>query len=213
MTRVGVLASGSGTNLQALLDACAEPGFPAEIAVVASNRPRAYALTRAREAGVPTAVVLKRDHDTREAYDAAMVEALRRHDVTWVCLAGFMRLVTPVFLAAFSGRILNIHPALLPAFPGLHGQRQALEYGVRIAGATVHLVDEGTDTGPILIQGAVPALPGDDEDALKARILAVEHVIFPRALRWAAEGRIVGVEGRRVQLRLAEGDTTFVWGG
>ena len=140
---------------------------------------------------MPTELVLKRDHPDRAAYDEALVAALRRHGVQWVCLAGFMKLVGPAMLAAFPGRILNIHPALLPAFPGLHGPRQALAAGVRIAGATVHLVDEGMDTGPIVVQGAVPVRADDDEASLAARILhQVEHRVYPLALRWAVEGRL-----------------------
>lgn len=188
---VAVLVSGSGTNLQALIDATGEPEHPAHIAVVLADRPKAFGLERARRAGIPTAVVLKRDHPDRRAYDEALVAALRQHGVEWVCLAGFMKLVGTSLLEAFPDRILNIHPALLPAFPGLHGPAQALAYGVQIAGATVHVVDAGTDTGPIVVQGAVPVLPSDDEDALASRILTgVEHVIYPRALRWAAEGRL-----------------------
>lgn len=208
--RVGVLISGSGTNLQALLDAAAEPGFPAEIAVVVSNRSGAFGLERARAAGVPTVVIKASEQPDRAAYDAALVAALRAHAVDWVCLAGFMRLVTGVLLSAFPRRVLNIHPALLPAFPGLHAQGQAHAYGVRIAGCTVHLVDEGTDTGPIVAQGAVPALPTDDEDALQRRILRMEHRLYPRVVRWAAEGRLGG-EGRAVALDLPAGEAPFAW--
>jgi phosphoribosylglycinamide formyltransferase-1 len=188
--RVAVLASGSGTNLQALIDACASPVFPAEIAVVLSNRPKAFALERARAAGIATEVVLRRDHRERSAWDAEAVRRLRGHGIDWVCLAGFMRIVTPEFLDAFPHRVLNIHPSLLPAFRGLNAQEQALAAGVRIAGCTVHLVDAGTDTGPIIVQGAVPVRHGDDAAALGARILALEHQLFPLALRWAAEGRL-----------------------
>ncbi|MEZ4323064.1 MAG: phosphoribosylglycinamide formyltransferase [Myxococcota bacterium] len=187
---VGVLISGSGTNLQALLDAAAQPDHPARIAVVLSNKPGAYGLERARAAGVPTEIVSHRGWPSREAYDGALVETLRAHGVEWVCLAGFMRLVTPVLLDGFGGRVLNIHPSLLPSFPGLHAQRQALEHGVKIAGATVHLVDAGMDSGPIVEQAAVPVEPGDTEDALSARILAVEHQIYPRALARAVRGEL-----------------------
>lgn len=209
-TDVGVLISGSGTNLQALIDAAADATFPARLAVVISNRSRAYGLERAQMAGIPTEVLSHRRFDDREAYDAALVEVLREHEVQWVCLAGFMRLVTPVFLDAFPQRVLNIHPALLPAFPGLHAQRQALEYGVAISGATVHLVDRGTDTGPVVAQAAVPVLPDDDEDALKARILRQEHRLYPMVLRWAVEGRLQ-VEGRRVTVDLPEGEQRFLF--
>lgn len=209
---VGVLASGSGTNLQALLDACADPSFPARVAVVVSNRGQARALDRARQAGVAAVHLPKRREQPREAYDAELVAVLREHGVQWVCLAGYMLLVTPVFLQAFPERVLNIHPALLPAFKGLDGQGQALDYGVRIAGATVHLVTLDMDEGPIINQGAVPVLPQDDRDALQQRILAVEHRLYPQALRWAAEGRL-RVEGRRVHVDLPPGEQTWTWAG
>jgi phosphoribosylglycinamide formyltransferase-1 len=196
-TRVGVLVSGGGTNLQALLDAAREPGYPAQIVQVISNVPGAGALERARAASVPAEVVDHRAFPDRAAFEAALVDALRRHGVELVCLAGFMRLLGKGFLSAFPMRVMNIHPALLPAFPGLHGARQALEYGAKLAGCTVHFVDEGTDTGPIIAQAAVPVLAGDDEVALAARILREEHRLYPLALRLVAEGR-VRVEGRRV---------------
>lgn len=203
---VGVLISGSGSNLQAILDACAAPDSPARVAVVISNRADAYGLERARQAGVPAELLSHRGL-AREAYDAALVERLGAYGVQWVCLAGFMRIVTSTLLGAFPGRVLNIHPALLPAFPGLHGQAQAFEAGVRLAGATVHLVDEGTDTGPIIAQGVVPVRPDDDAVALAARILQVEHRLYPMALRWAAEGRL-HVEGRKVRVDLRPGEST-----
>lgn len=196
---VGVLVSGSGTNLQALLDACGQPDFPARIAVVLSNNPVAFALERARRAGVPAQVLEPRSFPDREAFDAALAQALEHHRVELVCLAGFMRLLGPAFLRRFPGRVLNIHPALLPAFPGLHAPRQALAHGVRLSGCTVHFVDEGTDTGPIIAQAAVPVLPGDDEAALARRIQAEEHRLYPLVLRWVAEGR-VRLEGRTVSL-------------
>ena len=202
---VGVLASGSGTNLQALLDACAAPAFPARIAVVVSNRGDARALQRARDARVPAVHLPKPRAQAREAYDAAVVSVLREHRVQWVCLAGYMLLVTPVFLDAFPSRVLNIHPALLPAFRGLHAQQQALDAGVRIAGATVHVVELGMDLGPIVCQGAVPVMPDDDLATLQARILAMEHRLYPQALQWAAEGRL-HVEAGRVRLDVPEGE-------
>lgn len=200
---VGVLASGSGTNLQALLDACADPSFPAAVVVVGSDRPAAFALERARAAGVPTFAVLRRDHPDREAFDRAMAGRLRDHGVEWVCLAGYMRLATPAFLDRFPGRVLNIHPSLLPAFPGLHAQQQAFDHGVKVAGCTVHLVDSGTDTGPIVAQAAVPVGADDDAEALRLRILAAEHALYPRVLRAAAEGRL-RLEGRKVRILGAE---------
>lgn len=209
---VAVLISGGGTNLQALIDACTAEDFPARVAVVLSNRADAYGLERARKAGIPTELLSHKGFSDRSAYDAALVEVLRRHGVQWVCLAGFLRLVTATLLDAFPGRVLNIHPALLPAFPGLHAQARALAAGVRIAGATVHLVDEGTDSGPILAQGAVPVLPDDTEATLSARILAVEHQIYPMVLRWAAEGRIT-LTGRTVTLDVPEAERPWVWVG
>ena len=202
--RLGVLASGSGSNLQAILDACAAGSIAAQVAVVIANLPGARALERAQEAGVP-AVLLPHQGVHREQYDTLLVEQLRRHEVGLVCLAGFMRILSPVLLRAFENKILNIHPSLLPSFPGLHAVRQALGAGVRVAGCTVHLVDEGTDTGPVLVQAAVPVLDGDDEDSLSARILAQEHLCYPRAIGLWAEGR-VSIEGRRVRVRGARGD-------
>lgn len=202
---IAVLISGSGTNLQALIDACADPSFPATIALVVSNRRHAYGLERARRAGLPTAWLWHKPFDSREAYDAAMVELLRAHGVQWICMAGFMRVVTSVLIDAFPGRMLNIHPALLPAFPGLDGPGQALQAGVKIAGCTVHIVEIGVDAGPIVIQAAVPVLPTDDRDALATRILAQEHRIFPQALEWATTGRLHLEAGRvRIALRADE---------
>ncbi len=207
MIRLGVLASGGGTNLQALLDACAARRIDAEVAVVVSNVPGAGALERARRAGVPTELLPSKGVTDREAYDLGLVEVLRRHRVELVCLAGYMRLVTPAFLRAFGPaggtrgcpRVLNIHPGLLPSFPGLHAARQALDYGARIAGCTVHFVDEGTDTGPVIVQAVVPVLPADDEASLSARIQAEEHRLYPQAVQWCAQGRL-SLRGRRVEL-------------
>ena len=200
MTGVGVLVSGSGTNLQAILDAAAEGRLGAAVRLVISNRSDALALQRARAAGVPTRVLLHTEQATREAYDDALVAALKEARVDLVALAGFMRIVTPRLLAAFPGRVLNIHPSLLPAFPGLHAQRQALSHGVKVSGCTVHFVDEGCDTGPVIAQAAVPVFDEDDEAALTARILAEEHRIYPAAIRAMAEGRVTSL-GRRVQVR------------
>lgn len=208
MIRLGVLASGGGTNLQAILDACAARRISAEVAVVVSNVPGAGALERARKAGVATEVIPSKGVADREAYDLRLVEALRAHRVDLVCLAGYMRIVTPAFLRAFGPtpesrgcpRVVNVHPGLLPSFPGLHAQRQCLEYGARFAGCSVHFVDEGTDTGPLILQAVVPVLPGDGEEALAARILEQEHRIYPQAIQWFAEGRL-SVEGRKVTVR------------
>jgi phosphoribosylglycinamide formyltransferase 1 len=198
---VGVLISGSGTNLQALLDACALPDHPARVAVVISNRADAGGLGRAERAGVPTAVVGHRDFADRPSFDARVVEILLEHGAQWVAMAGFMRIVTPTLLDAFPSRVLNVHPSLLPAFPGVDAQRQAFEHGVAVAGATVHLVDGGVDTGPILAQGIVPVHPHDTVDTLRARILEIEHRLYPMVLRWAVEGRI-RVDGRKAQVDL-----------
>jgi phosphoribosylglycinamide formyltransferase 1 len=187
---LGVLVSGSGTNLQAILDAIRERTLDARLAVVVSNVPEAKALDRARAANVETVVVDHRGFADRAAFDAAVVEVLRARGVELVVLAGFMRLLTPALLDAFPMRIVNVHPALLPAFPGIHGQRQALEYGVRVAGCTVHFVDRGTDTGPIIAQATVPVLDDDDEATLTARILVKEHELLPRVLQWVADGRV-----------------------
>jgi phosphoribosylglycinamide formyltransferase-1 len=197
--RLGVLVSGGGTNLQALIDACAAADFPAEVAVVASNLPGALALDRARKAGIATVVLEHRAFKSRDDFEAKLADALDAHQVSLTCLAGFMRLLGPGFLRRFPGKVLNIHPALLPSFPGLHGPRQALAYGAKLAGCTVHFVDEGCDTGPIVAQAVVPVLPGDDEATLAARILVEEHRLYPLAVRLFAEGRL-HVEGRTVRV-------------
>lgn len=208
MIRVGVLASGSGSNLQAILDACADGRIDGSVAAVVCNVPGARALERARAAGVPADLLPSRGVSDRAAYDLSVVDRLRERHVDLVCLAGWMRIVTPEFLAAFGPtpatggcpRVMNIHPALLPSYPGLHAQRQALEHGARFSGCTVHFVDAGTDTGPIIVQAVVPVHPNDDEAALAARILVEEHRIYPEAVQWFAEGRL-SVEGRRVTVR------------
>jgi phosphoribosylglycinamide formyltransferase-1 len=203
--RLGVLASGGGTNLQAILDACAARRIDAEVAVVISNVPAAGALDRARRAGVEALAIPSKGVADREAYDLQLVEALRARRVDLVCLAGYMRIVTPAFLRAFGPtpatrgcpRVVNVHPGLLPSFPGLHAQRQCVEYGARFAGCTVHFVDEGTDTGPVIVQAVVPVLPGDREEELAARILEQEHRLYPQAIQWFAQGRL-SVAGRAV---------------
>jgi phosphoribosylglycinamide formyltransferase-1 len=201
---LGVLVSGSGTNLQAILDAVRDRKLDARVAVVVSNVEGAAALERARSAGVPAVVVDHKHFADRGAFDAAVVERLGEHGVEVVVLAGFMRLLTPVLLDAFPMRIVNVHPALLPAFPGVHGVRQALAYGVRVAGCTVHFVDRGTDTGPIIAQTAVPVLDDDDEATLTARILEKEHELLPRVLQWIAEGRVnvEATSGARPRVRI-----------
>jgi phosphoribosylglycinamide formyltransferase 1 len=198
MKQVGVLISGRGSNLQALIDAAAAGRLGGAIAVVVSNVEDAPGLDRARRAGIPAVF---RDHRgrRREEFDEELAAILSRHAVDLVCLAGYMRLLSPAFIRAWAGRILNVHPSLLPAFPGLEAQRQALEYGVKVSGATVHLVDEGLDSGPIVLQEAVPVLPGDGPEELAARVLESEHRLYPRAVRLMLEGRC-RVEGRRVIL-------------
>ncbi len=195
--KIGVLASGGGTNLQAIIDRCQDGSLPAEIALVLSNNPGAGALERAKKAGLPTCCIDHREYASREEFDRAVVAALRTAGVELVVLAGFMRLITDIFLDAFPGRIMNIHPALLPAFPGLHVQKKALEYGARFAGCTVHFVDNGVDTGPIILQAVVPVLQDDTEETLAQRILEQEHRIYPRAIELFAQGRL-RIEGRRV---------------
>jgi phosphoribosylglycinamide formyltransferase 1 len=194
--RVGVLLSGRGSNLQALVDAARRGELGAGIAVVVSNVDGAPGLDRARRAGIPAVF---RDHrgKEREDFDAEIVDILQGYRVDLVCLAGFMRLLSPVLLRAFPGRVVNIHPALLPAFPGLDAQRQAWVHGAKVSGATVHLVDEGLDSGPIVAQEAVPVLSSDTVETLAARILEAEHRLYPRAVRLLLEGRC-RVEGRRV---------------
>ncbi len=183
MIRIAVLVSGRGSNLQAIIDAIAEGRLQAKIAVVVSNRPAAPALERAKKAGIPTMVVEARGGEARDTFDTRVVEAIREHRAEWVVLAGFMRIIGNVLLSAFPMRIINVHPSLLPAFPGLNAQAQALRHGVKVSGCTVHYVDGGTDTGPILAQAAVPVLEGDDEQSLSNRILVEEHRLLPAVLQ------------------------------
>ena len=194
---IGILLSGGGTNLQAIIDAANAGRIPGKVAVVISNKTDAYGLVRARNHGIPAEFVDHRSFSSREAFDARLVEILRSYDVRLVCLAGFMRLLTPVFLNAFPGRILNIHPALLPSFPGIHGQRDALDRGVRFSGCTVHFIDEGIDTGPIVAQAVVPVYEDDTEETLASRILEEEHRIYPMAIRMFLEGKLT-VSGKKV---------------
>ncbi len=195
--RIGALVSGRGSNLQAIIDNIESGSLSAELAVVISDQADAYALERARKHKIEALHVDPKMHGTREAYDAALVGELKKRNVELVCLAGFMRVVMPVLIKAFPDRIMNIHPSLLPSFPGLHVQKKALNYGAKFSGCTVHFVDEGVDTGPIIIQAVVPVLGNDTEDALSARILKQEHKIFSRAVQLFAEGRLK-IAGRRV---------------
>jgi phosphoribosylglycinamide formyltransferase-1 len=197
---LGVLASGRGSNLQAIIDAIDAGRCPARVAVVVSDRKDAPALARARRAAIRGVHLDARAFPDRAAFDEAVAGVLDEGGVELVCLAGYMRLLSPEFVRRYGGRILNVHPALLPMFPGLHAQRQALEHGVKVSGATVHFVDEGVDTGPIVLQSAVPVLEGETEASLSTRILVEEHRLYPEAIRLYAEGRLE-VAGRRVSIR------------
>ncbi len=194
--RLAILLSGRGSNFEAIADSIQEGYSPARIELVLSNVASAAGLEKARRRGLKTVVIASKGV-AREDYDRRLVEELRRHRVDLVCLAGFMRILSPFFIQSFPNRILNIHPSLLPAFPGLHPQRQALAYGVRFSGCTVHLVDEGVDSGPILLQAVVPVLEGDDEETLSRRILAEEHRLYPKAIGMVVREEI-HLEGRRV---------------
>jgi phosphoribosylglycinamide formyltransferase-1 len=198
--KIGVLASGGGTNLQSLIDHWRKGTLaPAELTVVGANVATAFALERAAAAGIPTFVLSHKSFAAREDFDRSLVAELRGRGVELVVLAGFMRVLTPAFLDAFPHRVVNIHPGLLPSFPGTHAQKQALDYGVKLTGCTVHFVDAGTDTGPIIAQTAVPLLPDDDEEDLRQRILAEEHRLLPAVVRAIASGQVT-VEGRRVHV-------------
>jgi phosphoribosylglycinamide formyltransferase-1 len=206
---IAVLISGSGTNLQAIIDAIEAGKLDARVEVVISNRADAYGLVRAKNHRLPTEVLDHKKFASREAFDEAVVQILRARGVELVALAGFMRLLSPVFVKAFSNRIMNIHPALLPSFPGLHVQKRAVEHGVRFSGCTVHFVNEECDEGPIIIQAVVPVYPDDTEESLAARILKQEHRIYPRAIQLYSEGRL-RVEGRRVLVEGLTRDETQV---
>jgi len=197
--RLVILISGRGTNMERLIQACQAGEIPAQVVRVISDNPEARGLERARAYGVPTVVVPARAFPDRAAFEEALLTAVREADPDLICLAGFMRILSPRFVQAYRYRIMNIHPALLPSFPGLHAQRQALEYGVKVSGCTVHFVDEGVDTGPIIVQKAVPVLEDDTEETLAARILEKEHEAYPEAVRLFFEGRL-RVEGRRVRV-------------
>jgi len=198
--KIGILASGSGTNLQALLDARQNGALgPAEIAAVGVNVPGCGAQSRAEKAGVPTFALDHKQFAERAAFDSALAAELTNRGVQAVVLAGFMRLLTSPFLSAFEAGVINIHPSLLPAFPGVRAQSQAFNYGVRFSGCTVHFVDDGMDTGPIIAQAVVPVLPDDDAEALRLRILAQEHLLLPAAVRALAQGRIHR-DGRHVRV-------------
>ena len=204
---LGVLISGSGTNLQAIIDAVEAKRLDAAIRVVISNRADAYGLVRAKKHNLPAETLEHKKFSSREAFDRALVDILQARSVELVVLAGFMRLLSPVLVKAFSNRIMNIHPSLLPSFPGLHGQRQAVDYGVRVSGCTVHFVNEECDQGPVIIQAVVPVFAKDTEESLGARILKHEHRIYPRAIQLYAEGRL-RVVGRKVVVDGLDQDET-----
>ena len=200
MKKIGVLASGRGTNLQAIIDACKDGGIPdAEVALVISDKTDAYALERAKNAGISTRVILREDFEKRKAFNLAMADAMDEAGVDVVCLAGFMRILSKSFVRRFVGRCLNIHPALLPSFPGLEGQKQAWDYGVKVSGCTVHYVDEGCDTGPVILQRVVTVDEGCSVDELSAKILHEEHIAYAEAIRLHLEGRLT-IEGRHVHI-------------
>lgn len=201
--RLGVLVSGNGSNLQALIDAVSDGRIAAEIAVVISNRASAHALARAEQAGIPAVVVPHGEFTSREAFDQRVVDELRARDVDWVVFAGFMRLVTSVLLSAYPLRVINLHPSLLPAFPGVDAGRQAFEYGVKLTGCTVHLVTQDMDSGPIIAQTAVAVRPDDDLESLMTRIHAAEHETLVAVVQAVAEGRVeVESDGRRDRARV-----------
>ena len=197
--RIGILISGRGSNMLAIARACRAGEIAAQVRIVISSLPAAAGLSKAAELGIETLVIDGRQSRSREEHDLKVAAALEERGIALVCLAGYMRLLSPAFIRQFTGRIFNIHPGLLPAFPGLHAQRQAVEYGVRVAGATVHFVDDGLDTGPIVLQAVVPVRAGDTEETLSERILAEEHRIYPEAVRLFFEGRLT-IEGRKVRI-------------
>jgi phosphoribosylglycinamide formyltransferase 1 len=199
LLKLGVLVSGNGSNLQSIIDHIENGSLKAIIKIVISNNPDAYGIKRATKHGIPVAVIKNGDFQNKEEFDLELIKILRSNNVDLIILAGFMRIITPSLLNAFPQKVINIHPALLPSFPGTHGQKQALEYGVKISGCTVHFVDEGVDTGPIIIQSAVQVFDDDTEETLAARILKEEHRIYPQAIQLIAGGKIE-IKGRKVRI-------------
>ena len=199
LLKLGVLVSGNGSNLQSIIDHIEKDSLKAIIKIVISNNPEAYGITRAKKHGIPVVVLKNVDFKNKEEFDLELIRILESKCVDLVILAGFMRIIKPTLLKAFPQKIMNIHPALLPSFPGIHGQKQALEYGVKISGCTVHFVDEGVDTGPIIMQKALQVLDDDTEETLAARILKEEHKIYPRAIQLFAEGKIE-INGHKVRI-------------
>jgi phosphoribosylglycinamide formyltransferase-1 len=200
LLKLGILISGNGSNLQSIIDYIEKGSLKATIKIVISNNPDAYGLTRAKKHGIPVVILKNGDFINKEDFDLELINILKNNSVDLVILAGFMRVLTPTFLKAFTQKIMNIHPALLPSFPGIHGQKQALEYGVKLSGCTVHFVDEGVDTGPIIIQSAVQVFDDDTEETLAARILKEEHRIYPQAIQFFAEGRME-IKERKVRIK------------
>lgn len=196
---LGVLCSGRGTNLQSIIDAVASGQIKAPIGVVVTDKPGVMALERGSKAGIPAVCVDRKQYGSREEFDAALLGELKKYGVTLVCLAGFMRLLTAGFIRAYEGRVLNIHPALLPSFKGAHAHRDALAYGAKVSGCTIHFVVEDMDAGPIILQAAVPVLEGDDEDSLAARVLVEEHKLYPRAIELFLAGKLT-IDGRCVRI-------------
>lgn len=199
LLKLGVLISGTGSNLQSIIDHIEKGSLKAIIKIVIANNPDAYGITRAKKHGIPVVVLKNGDFKNKEEFDLELIRILKNNCVDLVILAGFMRIITPTLLKAFPHKIMNIHPALLPSFPGVHGQRQAVDYGVKLSGCTVHFVDEGVDTGPIIMQKAVQVFDDDTEETLAARILKEEHKIYPRAIQFFAEGKIE-INGRKVRI-------------
>jgi phosphoribosylglycinamide formyltransferase-1 len=200
MINLGVLISGRGSNLQAIIDACEKGEIPAKVAVVISNNPDAYGLERAKKHNILAVVIDHHKFKDKHTYELEMVKVLEQHKIDLICLAGYMRIVGEVLLDRYQGKMINIHPSLLPSFPGLHAQKQALNHGVLITGCTVHYVDAGCDTGPIIIQSAVPILENDNEETLSERILQQEHLIYPQAIKLIAEEKLK-IEGRKVKIK------------
>ncbi len=200
LLKLGVLISGNGSNLQSIIDNIEKGTLQAVIKIVISNNPDAYGIIRAKKHGITVVVLKNSDFKNKEEFDSELINTLKKHDVELVTLAGFMRIISPRFLQAFPGRVMNIHPALLPSFPGLHGQKQAVDYGVKVSGCTVHFVDEGVDTGPIIIQRAVPVLDDDTEETLAIRILKEEHEIYPQAIQLFADGKLE-IRGRKIFIK------------
>jgi phosphoribosylglycinamide formyltransferase-1 len=208
--RVAVFISGGGSNMLALAKAAAEPGFPAEIVAVIADKADAGGLVKAAALGIATRSFLRKDFDSKDAHEAAILAELDRLSPDIICLAGYMRLLSATFIQRHQGRILNIHPSLLPLFPGLHTHQRAIDAGMKVAGCTVHFVTEGMDEGPILAQAVVPVLPGDTSESLAARVLTVEHRTYPMALRLMAEGKVRMEDGRAVSHSAAEATATLI---